>query len=70
MAWCCEECKHYGWFYSKCKMWDCKVGAKEKHICFQPLNGNTNDIPMKCRTCPYWKYIEFPFLCDFKKEEP
>ena len=31
----CDNCKHYEWYYDKCRKWDCEVDAREVHNCFE-----------------------------------
>lgn len=31
----CDDCKHYKWYYDRCRKWDCEVDAREVHNCFE-----------------------------------
>lgn len=31
----CDNCKHYEWYYDRCRKWDCEVDAREIHNCFE-----------------------------------
>lgn len=31
----CDDCKHYEWYYDRCRKWDCEVDAREVHNCFE-----------------------------------
>lgn len=31
----CDGCKHYEWYYDRCRKWDCEVDAREVHNCFE-----------------------------------
>ena len=30
----CDECKHFDWYYERCRFWNCKVDLREVHNCF------------------------------------
>ena len=31
----CDSCRHYSWYYDRCRKWGCKVDAGEVHNCFE-----------------------------------
>lgn len=31
----CDECKHYEWYYDRCKKWECEIDARAVHNCFE-----------------------------------
>lgn len=30
---------------------------------------NIDDMPSKCKNCPYWEMCEYPYVCNFPKDE-
>lgn len=31
---CCNNCRHYLWYYDSCTKWQCEVDCREVHPCF------------------------------------
>jgi len=33
----CDKCKHYSWYYDKCRKFNCEVDFREVHNCYEPV---------------------------------
>lgn len=40
----CDNCKHYEWYYDRCRKWDCEVDARKVHSCFEEQETLNKDI--------------------------
>lgn len=43
----CDDCKHYEWYYDRCRKWDCEVDRREVHNCFEPMKTPILDAMIK-----------------------
>lgn len=43
----CDDCKHYEWYYDRCRKWDCEVDGREVHNCFEPMKTPILDAMIK-----------------------
>lgn len=37
---CCDNCRHYHWYYDYCDKYDCEVDARETHGCCEERRKN------------------------------
>ena len=51
-----------GWLTGKGKLFDFKLTiGRNKHM------NSIDEMPPKCKSCPYWEYAEYPYFCDCKE---
>lgn len=41
---CCDNCKHYAWYYDWCDKWKCKVDSREIYNCHEKYDTPIYDM--------------------------